>query len=369
MRKNLLFIALGACVFLFAPWGAARAFEVTLESVTPDATEIEIPSNPPEEGTVEDTLGLQYTQDLGTEFTAVINLDGTDDETDLAPLVIATGAKVLSYDYDATAKQMTIVYEGDEFVIPNDSEPTQLCAFAFVMPNEDPTRESPNVSGPPASMASGYVSTNVLQWSITPPSGPEDMGFGLTLTGTAGDSSYFKMYMPATMLELMSTMSGQEITADDLALFLDGYQTTLEKTVTDDGGILFNVNFTFTSTNNTVNSLLTSRSASSSVTRTFLAQEREDLSLAITKRRIAKNTQIKLYGWLKGNQVNNKEIKVFRKKVGASRYRLVTTLTTQNENGYYYYKFKPTEAGTYYYRVKNGNGQKASSRVRLRVTE
>lgn len=365
MKKHLfLFVFfVGAAAVLFTPIMSKAELvpDCTVTSSDPldEITQFSPPSNPPDPNIVETVAGFMYTADTGSatyDVTCTVTSDAT---LNSAPMVMAGGFNVAYDDFTITQNSDTeYVYSisgvAGDFYPPDDtpSEPNQEWVYVFIATGSDPTPQNPEQSGPPASMGGGFISTTVQEFQISPPSGPDEFGFGLTLDGPPNTTGFFKMYMPASMLALMSTMSGKTITVDDMAVFIDDDQASTTISETDAGGALININVTFTSGNtSTATSALVE---SETVSKSIEAKEKLALSAAFVKTSVLRDKYAKLYGWKKTN-FKNKAVKIFRKKKGDDSYTLVDTVYTDNA-GYYLYKFKPkTEdmaKGTYYFKTK-----------------
>ncbi len=362
--KRLLVLSLfivGAGILFFLPT-LADAYSVDYDTAPitlsdGSAAPVTRQSTPSRGGT-EVTFGIGYDAP-GTTYTGIFTVSGTDTELLYSPMLLISGGLIQSYTYNTTTHQATIVWIGDQFIIPDNNQLANESAFVFIAPGEDPTPQNPQTSGPPASMAGGYVSTNITDWQISPPTSREQMGFGLTLNGPAGLKGYYTIYMPGTMLTLMSTMSGKTVTPADMALFIDGQQSTINKTVTADNGVIFDIDLTFTAGD-------TNTSATSTISKTIMAQEREKLSAAFVENKIKKNKTAKLYGWLakgkKGTAIN-----IYYKKKGTSEFTFLAQVKTKKKNGYYDYKFKAIEKGKFYYKAKTINNKKKSPKIKLTV--
>ena len=374
--KKLLYLTLfsvSAFLLFMAPT-TVDAFEVNAttdniklsDNITPaPITIIDTPSQPPEAGIVEDTFGVAYSSP-GTTYIGTFTVTGTDDDTLRAPMVIISGGKLQNYSWNNTTKQATIAWIGDQFTIPGETTPINESAFVFIRPAlTNPTRDNPQVAGPPASMAGGYISTNIKNWQMNPPSGPKDFGFGLSLNDLPGKKGYFTIHMPSTMIDLMSTMSDKTVTAKDMAIFIDGHQASIKKTITADGGVIFNINLTFSSGNTKTSSFL-GKTSTATITKTAMAQKKKNLSASFTKAIVKKEKIAKLYGWLSvRKKKNGKKIRILRKKKGQKKYKKVATVKVKKKSGRYIHKFIPEKKGTYFYKAKHK--KKKSAKVRLKV--
>jgi len=362
--KRLLVLSLfmlGAGILFLNP-PSANAYSVDYETAPITLSDGSAASvtrhSTPSRGGTEVTFGIGYDVP-GTTYTGIFTISGTDTEVAKAPMLIISGGLIQSYTYDATTHQATIIWIGDQFIIPGQSTPSNESAFVFIATGDDPTPQNPNVSGAPGSMAGGYVYTNITDWQINPPTSREEMGFGLSLNGPSGLTAYYTMYMPGTMLNLMSTMSGKTVTPADLTLFIDGYQSTVNKTITADNGVVFDIDLTFKAGDTNI-------SSTSTISKTVMAQEKEKLSAAFKDNKVKKNKTAKLYGWMK-NAKKGKTINIYYKKKGASTFTFLASVKTIKNNGYYIYKFDASKKGQFYYKAKSANNKKKSSKVKLTV--
>lgn len=369
MRK-LTFIALlfvGALAVLVTP--AMSKAELTADCTVTSSdpldvvTEFTPPSNPPNPSIAETVVGEMYTVETGAATYDVACTLTSDVDLNSAPMLMAGGFEI---DHDTFAVTQTSSTEyayafsgatGAFYPPDNDpSVPNQEFVMVYVATGTDPSLENPEqAGGPPASMGGGYISTTVQEFQITPPSNPNDFGFGLTLSGPEGVTGFFNMYMPSTMLDLMSTMSGKTITVADMAVYIDDMQASTSITETAAGGALINIDITFTSGDTSTTSSIAADDGT--ITKSIEAKEQQDLSIALTESVVTRKHQTTLYGWL-ASGLNHKKIKIYQKKVGHKKYTLVKQKRT-NEEGYYAWTFKAKKQlmkkGEYKFKAKYGS--------------
>lgn len=360
MKKYFLkaLLILGAVFFVMPLTSNAMTAVCSGTSSDPAdvVTTFDPPSNPPEGMTSEeDVTSLIYTAATGT---ATYNVECTvSDDTELAsaPMLMAAGFNMnhdsyLVHQLTATSYYYSFTGVSGDFYIPEQDEiPDPEMVFVFIATAADPSLSNPVPSnGPPASMGGGYISTTVQDFQIVPPTDPSDPAIGVTLTGPASISGFFKMYLPPTMLTLMGTMSGKTMTAADMAVFVDDSQASMSITETSSGGALIDININFTEGNTATASSIAS---TTDVTKEIVTKEKLPLSAAFKKATISKNKTARLYGW-KSENYTNKTAKIYKKKKGATSYTLVKTVDLDNV-GYYKYNFTAKNKGTYYYKVKS----------------
>lgn len=344
IKKCLGIIALtlgfGVAAFLI-PTTTKAALQATLSSVSPtDVTDIS--DRLPTKNAGELLKAYNYASAIGTEYTFVFDLTNSDGTAvTRAPFLMNVGSKVKTYSFDSTTQQITITVTTQTWYPPNATNPEHEIVFVIL-----PTVESMKPeegSGPPHAMAGGWVSMTVLDWRILPPEKGEP-GFGLSLSGKAGSSGFFNMWIPPTMFDFMEQQTGKKIAPKDLAIFIDDQQASVSVTELNSGAFI-DINITFAEGSTATGAAL----ASGSVSKEIAAKQKLPLSLAAKKATIKKNKTAKLYGWLKTGK-KNQEVTIMKKKKGETEYTETATVTTK-KHGYFSYKFTAKETGTYYYKA------------------
>lgn len=191
--------------------------------------------------------------------------------------------------------------------------------------------------GPPQEMNGSYLATNVSSWQLIPPT-ENSVSFGYQLSGPAGEKGYIHMFMPDSLIDLMSQFSGKDLAIKDLAVYNDDSQYSLAVDAVA-GGALVNVNVIF-SEGNTVNPT----ALSSTITKKVTVEEKLPISLAAKKVSVKENNKTKLYGWLKSG-AKNKVVRIY-KKVGNNEYELWKKAQT-GKNGYFFQEVTVTENAKY----------------------
>src|SRR3989338_5658649 len=190
--------------------------------------------------------------------------------SDTAPTMLITpGADMENandWAYDATAGTVTmnVTYKG--IVTDTNDENSELDMFiiALVYSSDDI-----NAGGAPADMAGAGLATNLLQWVIIPPL-PDAPYFGFQLTGTPGTTGFFHMFIPETAIDHISGLTGEELTPESMAVFVDEQQASLSVTEVD-GGAYIDINITFVEDAIGI--------SASSITKTVTAGAKEPVSL------------------------------------------------------------------------------------------
>ena len=306
--------ALGLSVSLALPL-SGWAFTAELQSISPEPQQdiSDQITDAPDGVVVAGWIGIEE----DTEYTAVFTADES-------PAGVITPGGDMSLDtpweYDATAGTVTVTFTGSGLKSVNDmpSNVGLVALVGVVAEGED---------GPPEEMTGFWLSTNVQDWALIPPSPEQDTpAFGYSLTGPAGETGFLHMFMPTGIKDLLSQYSGRELTWGDLAVFSGDSQSSLSLTEVD-GGAYIDINVVFSDTSTSVSV------ASSSVTKELTVQEQLPISLASSKTTLNKGKKFRLYGWLK-NGKRNKTVTIWRKKAGETTYTKVDTLTT-GKDGYF----------------------------------
>lgn len=316
--KQYLTTGLAVVIFAVAGFWAqpSLAFTADLVSITPDATDM---TDQLQGGGAPAGVALfGWLGTVDTDYTAVFSVDESP------AMIVSPGADLSTdnaWSYDADAGTVTVNFTlkgligSDEFPIPDGMGMT----IVALVPSSD------DGSGPPVEMTGGWFATNLQSWEIVPPS-PENVAFGFNLTGPSGETGYFHMFMPTSLIDLMGQMRGENLTVDDLAVFNGDYQSSMSVTEVT-GGAYIDINVTFNDTSTTV-------SATSDVTKSITAAPRLALSLAAKKTSITSGSKAKLYGWINKNKAN-KTVEIWSKASGAKKFTKLTSVKT-DDTGYFY---------------------------------
>lgn len=328
MNKRLLALAvpvLGLLWFL-AP-KPSLAFTATLVSLTPDATDISDQIDLPE-----NIAGFGFMGTMDQDYEAVFSVD-----EEPAMVVLPGGEMNLDQNwvYDSVGSRVIVNFTatgvkgdfGESF--PEGSAVFIIALVPVAAEGED---------GPPESMTGAWLSTNVMNWSLIPPS-PEAPYFGFELTGPAGETGFLHMFIPATLIDLLSEYSGQDLSAESMAVFENNDQSSTS--VTDvDGSAYIDINVTFS---NNVTS--PAGAAETEVVKEITAGAKLPISLAATKYAVTKGDKTRFYGWIKSGKAG-KTVTLWRKLKGADEFVKIATLTTQAD-GYFSTKVVINKTATY----------------------
>lgn len=335
--------ALLACVVWFLPT-SAQAMTATLVSISPDATDMSEQMT----GAPESVQMFAWLTTLDTVYTATFIVD------EQPAMVVTPGASIAVDNqptYDATTGEYVVTFtatgvKGDDSKeLPEGQEMSIIALSGAVAEGED---------GPPAEMRGGWMSTNIQEWEMIPPS-PEQIAFGYNLTGPAGETGFLHMFIPGTLIDLLSVYSGQELAVEDLAVFNGDEQASLAVTEVD-GGAYIDINVVFVEEATTV----LSSEGDSSVRKEITVAEQLPVSLTASKMTVSKGKPVNLYGWLE-NQMKNQTVTLWRKLKNEDKYVKWKTLSTKAD-GYFKARFVAKKTGSYKVKYKD-NGQTVVSEV------
>ncbi|OGY80442.1 MAG: hypothetical protein A3E60_05280 [Candidatus Kerfeldbacteria bacterium RIFCSPHIGHO2_12_FULL_42_13] len=324
----LLFTAVFAILFLFTP-RFALAFEAELVDITPEAQDI---SDQLGGGDIPENIALfGFITTIDTAYTATFSV------SECPVMVVTPGADLSeddSWSCDTDSKELIVPFTAKELLdvdkdLPEGSTSTMI-AFA-------PATE-PGTDGPPEEMRGGWMSTNISEWELIPPS--EDAPyFGYKLTGPEGTEGFFHMFIPNAIIELLSEFSGKELIVEDLAVFNGDAQASMEiEEVT--GGALVKINLTFAS-----NSTVIESQGSKSITKELTVREQLDVSLAAKKTSLKQGEKTTIYGWAKDAKKGEKVV-IYRKLKGQKKFTKFMVVKT-DKNGYFSKKLNPAKTATY----------------------
>lgn len=339
---NIRLLALAVPLFglgLFLAPQPSHALTASLVSLTPDASDISDQVQLPD-----DVTGFAF---MGTADQAYEAIIAVDEEP---AMVILPGGEMdldQNWTYDSVNSQVVVNFTASgvkgEFA-ENFPEGTAVFVIALVPVATE------GQDGPPEAMKGAWLSTNIMNWSLIAPS-QEKPYFGFELTGPSGESGFLHMFIPSTVIDLLSEYSGKDLSAESMAVFENNDQSSA--TVTDvDGSAYVDINVTFT---NNVTS--PADAATTDVVKEITAGAKLPVSLAATKYSVNKGKKTTLYGWIKSGKAD-KTVTLWRKIKGADEYVKIATLTT-DEDGYFSTKVEINKTANYKVKYKRNTGATA----------
>lgn len=232
--------------------------------------------------------------------------------TEQPAAVVGVGVDITNYVYSDATKTLTLTFkhvgymDGAELYGPDTD-----FSLAFIPAGTDQF-------GIPMAMRGSWMATNVgAGWNLVPPS-EESYAFGFELEGPAGQTGFFRMFIAQGMIDLLSDLYGQELTAEDLAVFNDNGQASLTVTPQEVGGevvgALVDINVTFQPGSQLLENDEPELSGAlrlqnysgpggdgnNSIKKKLTVDKALEISLAASQNPVVKRTRIKLYGWVPG---------------------------------------------------------------------
>lgn len=356
---KLIFLFAVCCSFIINMDNASA--NTATCGIKPPATDISTPPddqpnpNRPPEGVVL----YVYSGVRGTDYTVSCTVDTEP------IMVVLTGADMKSWSYASDTKTVTVNLNHVGFLEGvQDFGPVDPFGVAFVWAASEQDRES----GPPAEMKGGWMSTNVMQWNMIPPS-KETPSFGFELSGPSGKEGFFHMFVPDALLTLLSSLLGRTLSATDLAVFNDNKQASVAVTQVA-GGVSVVLNVLFNSSSTEVHEYPNSTTYRPAAAKAFDVSKKMTLasklplSMAAQKNSLKKNGNASLYGWL-GNGKAASKITVLAKRPGAKIFQSIRVMKTKN-NGAYSLRFKCTKTGKYFFKAVSGKLKSPVQTVNVR---
>lgn len=339
---NIRLLALTVPLFglgLFLAPQPSQAMTATLVSITPNATDISSQIQLPE--------GVEGFGFLGTTDQAYELVVSVDEQP---AMVVVNGGEMdldQNWVYDSVGSRVIVNFtstglKGDDITgIPEGTAPFVIALVPVVEEGQD---------GPPEAMRGAWLSTDVMNWSLIAPS-QEKPYFGFELTGPSGETGFLHMYVPSTVIDLLSEYSGQDLSAESMAVFENSDQSS--SSVTDvDGSAYIDINVTFSN-----NITSPAGATTTDVVKEITAGAKLPVSLAATKYSVNKGNKTTLYGWIKSGKAD-KTVTLWRKIKGADEYVKIDTLTT-DENGYFSTKVEINKTANYKVKYKRTSGVEA----------
>lgn len=309
----LLFAALGLTSGLVLPASVQAELTVTFQSIDPPISRRTegIPPQPGVQLFVFDTGG----QSIPQQYTAVFQV------SELPATAVLTACKLGGYTYDSGSGELTLTFEHVGYV-PNSTPPGPPTDFgiAFVPVG------GAGGQGIPAAMAGSWMSTNISPtfnspgWELLPPS-QNNPGFGFVLNGPEGETGFFKMFIPQSLIDLMSQLYGEPMTAADLALFNGNSQASVAVNEVFAGetllGALVDINVVFSQFVQSVDDELDEASLQSykaskplrslaTVNKSLTVRRGLQVSLTASQTRAPKGSRVELFGWVKNGSPGEK---------------------------------------------------------------
>lgn len=357
----------------------ANAIDVSLNTIAPEVTPRD-GTQPPQPGT-ELFVFPMGGSGFGQQYTAVF------DVSEEPAAVVGIPMHILSYQYEPEASQVTVVFEHVPYLegVELFGPPTDF-SLAFI------PAVGLGQGGPPAELRGSWMSTNISPsaWQILPPS-LENPSFGYSLSGPDGGTGFFEMFIPQALIDLLSTISGSELTIDDLAVFNGENQASISVRPVNGGGASVDIQVIFSEESTELPDAETAAAASlrlatganpgtlALVTKDLSVSRAESVSLTADNLTVPKGTAVRVYGWVKDGAAGEK-VKLLSKNAqrtakkrgekALKRYKKngLKTLTLDSD-GYFSHSFTSKKSDTLsaVYKAAGEPAQK-SGVVQLNVT-
>ena len=374
MRKFWSFLSV-SYLSIFLVGASAHASETAeLNSINPNANEVSelILSLIDEYLLPPGVNALAFEGSIGTTYQAVFDVSKKPD------VIVSMAADIINYSYNEETLQVTLDFQHIGFIAGTLIEGIADNVFGFAFLWSDSAGLEI-----PVELQGGWISTNVFTWNIIPPENDEP-SLGVILTGTAGQTGYFHMFIPESVIFLLQELLDDDtLTIDDLAIYNDGNQASIdiEETV---GGYLVKVYVEFNEDTTTLTSDLLSlqniyskqletgiivTSESKDVSKKISVKRKKEVSLAPAKKKVDKGDTATLYGWIDSG-LAGEVIIIKKKKKNATRFKKWKKIFTVAD-GYFSIDLVAKKTAKYKAKWKNKtlNIKKTSLIKKIKVTK
>ncbi len=251
----------------------------TLESITPqvDLRDGSIPPQPNVE------IFVFAGNQPNTDYTVVFN-----NVTEEPASVVVLPATVTSSTYSSDTQKLTVVMRHVPYV-DGTTPPGPATDFSIAL-------VSASAGGAPAALKGSWMATNIspLDWTLIPPE-ETNPNFGYQIAGPVGKSGFLRMFIPASMFTYISTLVGQAVTPNDMAVFSGTNQTDVLVEDRGDGSALVRITVPFSSTNTELDEVV--ETTATTVAKKITVGREADLSLALNPSgKIKVNKKVQLFG-------------------------------------------------------------------------
>jgi hypothetical protein len=291
----------------------------TLESISPSVTLLD--GSIPPQANVE--IFVFAGNQPNTPYTAVFN-----NVTAEPASVVVLPASITSTSYDSAAQKLTVVFTHVPYVEGTTPPGGLLTGFSIAL-------VSASAGGAPEAMRGSWMATNIspLDWTLIPPT-ESNPAFGYQIAGPVGKSGFLRMLIPAGMFAYVSSLYGQNITANDFAVFSGPVQTNVLVESLGNGSALVNVSVPFSATNSEVTDVEEARyddssieAQASSVAKKVTVGREADLSLSPNPTgSIKRNKTVSLFGCVASRVpfAASERVSIALKRPGSSSTTLVS---------------------------------------------
>ncbi len=255
------------------------AHAATLESITP-SVELRQGSIPPQPNV--EIFVFAGTQP-NTDYTVVFN-----NVTEEPASIVVLPATVTSSTYSSDTQKLTVVMKNVPYV-DGTTPPGPSTDFSIALVQA-------SAGGAPAALKGSWMATNIspLDWTLIPPEATNP-NFGYQIAGPVGTSGFLRMYIPASMFTYISTLVGQAVTPNDMAVFSGTTQTDVLVEDRGDGSALVRISVPFASSNTELDEVVDA--AATTVAKKITVGREADISLALNPSgKIKAKKKVQLFG-------------------------------------------------------------------------
>jgi len=241
------------------------------------------------------------------------------DVTEQPASVVILPAKINAMTYNSVTGKLSVNFTHIPYIEgSNVPAPPGTTTFSIAL-----VPAGNGLSGIPIQMKGSWMATNVPPagvdpsgaggWELLPPT-PDSPFFGYRINGPAGSTGIFRMFIPEAMRELLEWLMNQQsqtpvtLNWEDLAVYNNNQQAAMGITPQVGGGALVDIRVSFDEgaievVPGTEGALLSLRhgyaGSSAGVDKRLTVGVAQPLSLTADDLTPAKNSSVKLFGWVK----------------------------------------------------------------------
>lgn len=323
-QRYLLSMAISALALV--PF-VSQAASISLNDISPAVDEnITPPDN--QKASEENFYTFWLKGQIGTEYT--VSFDVSEE-----PAFTFVSGGDMSLDnnisYDDSTGTFTVTYTAVELeqidsqseLSLEENQTLTIVAISF------PVAEGE--AGPGESTIGSWLATNFQEWILTTPSSEHNM-IGATVSGDAGDTGDFELFMPATTMDAMAELDNADsYSAEDFALYQDGDKADADIEAVSGGAYL---NFSTTipeesSEDNNTDQPQAVTPTNNGVDQSLMVAPLEAITLNSSKNSVEKYKYVTLSGKIKSGRKGEK-VSLWRRFENTTLKKFETVRTKKN---------------------------------------
>ncbi|MCB9030379.1 MAG: hypothetical protein H6619_04950 [Deltaproteobacteria bacterium] len=231
-------IILSTIILTLLPGVVLADLTATLDTINPTAIDVTnefLAKHPPAPAGVV-MYAFRGSGNLGERYTALF------DVSEFPATVVTVGARPVSVSFNPMDSKLRVIFDYAALKLSDDQKNEDFSYNSLFLIGLEGAA-GPGELGPPQAARGMFMGTNVLEWQLIPPTS-DNPKFGFQLSGPQDDTAFFRMFIPNTLIDHLSGLAGETISASELAVYDGDDQASLAVFDTGDGALL-DVNVVF----------------------------------------------------------------------------------------------------------------------------